>query len=107
MTATTRWLDTIDAPQDLRNVPVDELPRLAEEVRTRLLECVSQTGGHLASSLGAVELTIAIHRAFEAPRDRIVWDTGHQAYAHKLFTGRREQLDTLRQRRASALENAL
>jgi 1-deoxy-D-xylulose-5-phosphate synthase len=97
MTTPTRWLDTVDKPEDLRKVPPSELPVLAEEVRRRLLECVSRTGGHLASSLGAVELTIAIHRVFDAPRDRIVWDTGHQAYVHKLFTGRREQLSTIRQ----------
>jgi 1-deoxy-D-xylulose-5-phosphate synthase len=97
MTHPTRWLDNIDAPEDLRKVPLSELHVLAEEVRRRLLECVSQTGGHLASSLGAVELTIAVHRVFEAPYDRIVWDTGHQAYVHKLFTGRREQLSTIRQ----------
>ncbi len=97
MTQPTRWLDRIDSPRDLREVPEDELPVLAREVRQRLLECVSRTGGHLASSLGAVELTIAVHRVFDAPRDRIVWDTGHQAYVHKLFTGRREQLSTIRQ----------
>jgi 1-deoxy-D-xylulose-5-phosphate synthase len=97
MPGTTRWLDRIDRPQDLREIPLEDLPVLAREVRDRLLECVSRTGGHLASSLGAVELTIAIHRVFDAPRDRIVWDTGHQAYAHKLFTGRREQLATIRQ----------
>ncbi len=97
MPGPTRWLDRIDRPQDLRDVPLEDLPGLAAEVRERLLECVSRTGGHLASSLGAVELTIAIHRVFDAPRDRIVWDTGHQAYAHKLFTGRREQLPTIRQ----------
>jgi 1-deoxy-D-xylulose-5-phosphate synthase len=96
MTATRR-LDRIESPRDLRDVPVEELPDLAREVRERLLECVSRTGGHLASSLGAVELTIAIHRVFDAPRDRIVWDTGHQAYVHKMFTGRREQLSTIRQ----------
>ncbi|OGP86395.1 MAG: 1-deoxy-D-xylulose-5-phosphate synthase [Deltaproteobacteria bacterium RBG_13_65_10] len=93
----THWLDTINCPADLRRVPLEELPLLAQEVRDRLLACVSKTGGHLASSLGATELTIAIHRVFEAPHDRIVWDTGHQAYVHKLFTGRREQLSTLRQ----------
>src|SRR3990172_9843241 len=97
MPQTPRWLNRIDRPQDLREIPLEELSVLAQEARGRLLECVSQTGGHLASSLGAVELTIAIHRVFDAPRDRIVWDTGHQAYVHKLFTGRREQLRTIRQ----------
>lgn len=97
MTQKTRWLDTINEPRDLRDVPLSELHVLAREVRERLLECVSKTGGHLASSLGAVELTIAIQRVFDAPRDRIVWDTGHQAYVHKLFTGRREEFATIRQ----------
>ncbi|MFQ5457256.1 MAG: 1-deoxy-D-xylulose-5-phosphate synthase [Myxococcota bacterium] len=97
MSEPTRWLDTINEPRDLKAIPISELDVLAREVRERLLECVSRTGGHLASSLGAVELTIAVQRVFDAPRDRIVWDTGHQAYVHKLFTGRREEFATIRQ----------
>ena len=92
-----RLLDTIQSPTDLKAIPRSELPRLAQEVREEIIEVVSTTGGHLATNLGIVELTIALHSVFDAPRDRIVWDTGNQAYAHKLFTGRREQFKTLRQ----------
>lgn len=92
-----RLLDTIHSPTDLKTIPRSELPRLAQEVREEIVEVVSTTGGHLATNLGIVELTIALHSVFDAPRDRIVWDTGNQAYAHKLFTGRREQFKTLRQ----------
>src|SRR3990172_1729213 len=90
-------LDTISNPEDLRKVPPEELPALAAELREEILDVVSSTGGHLASSLGVVELTIALHYAFDTPRDRIVWDVGHQAYAHKLLTGRRARFPTLRQ----------
>jgi len=90
-------LETIDSPQDLKAVPRTELPALAREIRDHIVEVVSQTGGHLAPSLGAVELAIAVHYVFDSPRDRIVWDVGHQAYAHKLLTGRRERFSTLRQ----------
>ncbi len=90
-------LDTINNPEDLRKVSPEELPALAAELREEILDVVSRTGGHLASSLGVVELTIALHYAFDTPRDRIVWDVGHQAYAHKLLTGRRVQFPTLRQ----------
>ena len=90
-------LDKINSPADLKKIPRDELPELAEEIRWAIVDVVSQTGGHLAPSLGAVELAIAIHYVFDAPRDKIIWDVGHQAYAHKLLTGRREQFHTLRQ----------
>lgn len=90
-------LDTINTIEDLRTMPREELPRLAEELRQEIIGVVSKTGGHLAPSLGVVELTIALHRAFETPKDRIVWDVGHQAYAHKLLTGRRALFPTLRQ----------
>jgi len=90
-------LDTINNPEDLRKVPPEELPALAAELREEIIDVVSRTGGHLASSLGVVELTIALHYAFDTPRDRIVWDVGHQAYAHKLLTGRRARFPTLRQ----------
>ncbi|HEX9021762.1 MAG TPA: 1-deoxy-D-xylulose-5-phosphate synthase [Nitrospirota bacterium] len=90
-------LDKIDSTQDLRALPTEELPLLAEEIREEIISVVSQTGGHLASSLGVVDLTIALHYAFDTPNDRIVWDVGHQAYAHKLLTGRRGQFPTLRQ----------
>jgi 1-deoxy-D-xylulose-5-phosphate synthase len=90
------WLERIQSPEDLRAVPAKELPRVAEELRELILETCSQRGGHLAPSLGVVELTLALHRVFDSPRDRIVWDVGHQAYAHKILTGRRERFSTLR-----------
>jgi 1-deoxy-D-xylulose-5-phosphate synthase len=92
-----RLLDHIDYPRDVRSLTVEELPRLAEEIREEVISVVSEVGGHFASTLGAVELTLALHYVFETPQDRIVWDTGHQAYAHKLVCGRRERLATIRQ----------
>ncbi len=91
-------LSTIRSPQDLRALPADQLPALAAEIRTFLIEQVSQTGGHLGPNLGVVELTIAVHRTFESPRDPILFDTGHQAYVHKILTGRQDRFPTLRQR---------
>lgn len=92
-----KYLDTINSPQDLKRVPVEDLPLLSEEIRERIIEVVSHTGGHLASNLGIVELTVALHYIFDAPNDIFVWDVGHQAYVHKLLTGRREMFHTLRQ----------
>jgi len=92
-----RILDRIDSPTDLRSLSLEELTALAEELRQEIVKVVSRTGGHLAASLGVVELTLALHRVFESPRDSIVWDVGHQCYAHKLITGRREAFGTLRQ----------
>ena len=89
-------LDEIQDPSDLKGLSVPELETLAEEIRRFIIRCVSQTGGHLAPSLGVVELTIALHYVFDAPRDKIIWDVGHQAYAHKLLTGRRDAFHTLR-----------
>jgi 1-deoxy-D-xylulose-5-phosphate synthase len=93
----TSLLDTINAPDELRALSPDELPRLASELREFLVNSVGQTGGHLASNLGTVELTIALHYVFDTPRDRIVWDVGHQTYAHKILTGRRTGMASLRQ----------
>jgi len=90
-------LDSISSPDDLKSLRREQLPHLADEVRRRLIETVSKTGGHLAANLGAVELTLALHYVFDSPRDRIIWDVGHQCYTHKLLTGRREAFDTLRQ----------
>ncbi len=90
-------LKQIQNPSDLRRLPLSDLPPLAEEVRKEIIQAVSKVGGHLASSLGVVELTLALHYVFDTPRDRIVWDVGHQAYAHKLITGRRENFRSLRQ----------
>lgn len=93
-----KLLDSINSPEDLKKLPEEELPLLAEEIRRVLIDTVSHTGGHLASNLGVVELTLAIHRVFDSPNDRIVWDVGHQTYTHKLITGRYEAFDTLRQK---------
>ena len=91
-------LQTIGGPADLRNLPQDQLSRLAEEVRGFLLHSVSQSGGHLAAGLGTVELTIALHYVFNTPEDKLVWDVGHQAYPHKILTGRRDRLPTIRKK---------
>jgi 1-deoxy-D-xylulose-5-phosphate synthase len=90
-------LDTIHFPADLRQLDAQQLPQMAEELRAFLIDSVSHTGGHLSSNLGAVELTIALHYVFDTPRDRIVWDVGHQTYVHKILTGRREAMASLRQ----------
>ncbi|MDA8361156.1 MAG: 1-deoxy-D-xylulose-5-phosphate synthase [Gammaproteobacteria bacterium] len=89
-------LESIDVPADLRRVPEDRLPQLAQELRDFLIMTVSQTGGHLSAGLGTVELTIALHYVFNTPDDRIVWDVGHQTYPHKILTGRRDRMNTLR-----------
>ncbi len=91
------WLEQVDCPADLKKVPDEALPALCSEIRDLLIKSVSKTGGHLASNLGAVELTVAIHRVFSAPKDDIVFDVGHQCYIHKMLTGRRAKFDTLRQ----------
>src|SRR6267143_60103 len=91
-------LETIRSPDDVKRVPRAELQRLADEVRQRLIDVVSQTGGHIGAGLGVVELTVALCTAFDSPRDKIVWDDGHQGYPWKILTGRNERLDTLRQR---------
>ena len=83
-----RILDTITGPCDVKTLTGDQLARLADEIRTELVSTVSQTGGHLAPNLGVVELTLGIHRALDCPRDRIIFDVGHQSYVHKLLTGR-------------------
>ena len=90
------FLDRIDEPSQLRGMTHTELETLAAELREKMIRTVHKTGGHLASSLGAVEIALALHRTMDSPRDRIVWDTGHQAYAHKLISGRRDRFDTLR-----------
>ncbi len=92
-----RLLDRINSPADLKPFTTAELERLASEIRQEIIATVTTTGGHLASNLGVVELTIALHRVFDSPRDKIIWDVGHQCYVHKLLTGRREAFKTLRQ----------
>ena len=90
-------LDSIDTPAKLKRLDMTELQRLADEIRSFLLESISRTGGHFAPNLGAVELTIALHHVFESPRDRFIWDVGHQSYPHKILTGRKSQMDRIRQ----------
>ena len=93
----TRLLDEVDLPSDIRGFSIEQLNQLAAEIREEVISVVSEVGGHFASTLGAVELTLALHYVFNTPEDRIVWDTGHQAYAHKLICGRRDRLATIRQ----------
>jgi 1-deoxy-D-xylulose-5-phosphate synthase len=90
-------LEMISQPSELRALERKQLPQLAHELREYLIDTVSKTGGHLSSNLGTVELTIALHYVFDTPNDRLVWDVGHQTYSHKILTGRREQMPTLRQ----------
>ncbi len=90
-------LEKIQKPNDIQKIPLEEFPRLAGEIRTFLINHISRTGGHLASNLGAVELTMALHNVFHLPEDKIIWDVGHQAYTHKILTGRREEFSSLRQ----------
>jgi 1-deoxy-D-xylulose-5-phosphate synthase len=97
MSQANTLLSKIDSPVDLRKLSVDTLPQLAQEIREAIIDTVSKTGGHLAPCLGVVELTLAIHYVFNTPDDKLIWDVGHQAYAHKLITGRRDQFHTLRQ----------
>ena len=89
-------LDRIDRPEDLKPLSLGEKEQLACEIRSELIDVISKNGGHLAPNMGVVELTIALHSVFKAPRDKLVWDIGHQAYVHKLLTGRREFFRTLR-----------
>src|ERR1700712_3246190 len=93
----TPLLDRVRYPADLRNFSQEQLRELADELRAETVNAVSVTGGHLGASLGVVELTVAIHAIFDTPRDRLIWDVGHQAYPHKILTGRRERIRTLRQ----------
>ena len=91
-------LSTIKSPSDLKAIEPDKLPELCSEIREKLIEVVSVNGGHLASNLGIVELTVMLHRSFNCPKDSIVWDVGHQSYVHKMLTGRFDEIDTIRKR---------
>ena len=91
-------LEKISGPQDLKHLSIEELKRLSQEIRCRIIDVVTRTGGHLASNLGVVELTVALHAVFDSPSDALIWDVSHQCYAHKLLTGRFERFDTLRQK---------
>ena len=86
-----RHLSDINGPDDLRKLPVEQLREVAEEIRAHIINCISKTGGHLGASLGMVELCIALHYVFDTPRDKLIFDVGHQAYAHKILTGRRDR----------------
>ena len=93
----TPQLDRVRIPSDMRNMSAEQLQQLADELRAETVDVVSTTGGHLGASLGVVELTVALHAVFDTPRDRVIWDVGHQAYPHKILTGRRDRIRTLRQ----------
>ena len=90
-------LDKINYPSDLKSLSIRDLKKLAKEIRKYTITTIEKTGGHLASTLGAVELTIALHYIYNTPKDKLVWDVGHQGYAHKILTGRKDRLDTIRQ----------
>src|SRR5882757_4679432 len=94
---TTPLLDSVHLPKDLRQMDFEQLEQLAVELRRETVDAVSKTGGHLGAGLGVVELTLAIHHVFNTPTDRLIWDVGHQAYPHKILTGRRDRIRTLRQ----------
>src|SRR5476651_274276 len=95
--SSTPLLDTVDVPADIRRLQPSQLRQLADELRQETISAVSVTGGHLGAGLGVVELTVALHYVFDTPRDRLVWDVGHQAYPHKVLTGRRARLHTIKQ----------
>jgi 1-deoxy-D-xylulose-5-phosphate synthase len=93
----TPLLDKVTYPADIRQLQKAELPQLADELRAEMISAVSQSGGHLGSGLGVVELTVAIHHVFDTPNDILIWDVGHQCYPHKIITGRRDRIRTIRQ----------
>ncbi|MDR6288742.1 MULTISPECIES: 1-deoxy-D-xylulose-5-phosphate synthase [Inquilinus] len=97
MKPVTPLLDSIHSPADLRRLPASDVKQVADELRAETIDAVSTTGGHLGAGLGVVELTVALHRVFDTPRDKLIWDVGHQAYPHKILTGRRDRIRTLRQ----------
>ena len=96
-TSKTPLLDQIDYPSDLRRLKSGQLRQVADELRQEMIDAVSVTGGHLGAGLGVVELTVALHYVFDTPKDKLIWDVGHQCYPHKIITGRRERIRTLRQ----------
>ena len=91
------FLKDINFPSDLRKISEKDLPKVAKEVRDEMIDAVSQTGGHLGAGLGVVELTVALHYVFDTPNDKLIWDVGHQSYPHKILTGRKDKIRTLRQ----------
>ena len=90
------YLDEVNSPKDIKKLNIDQLNELCGEIRQKMIETVSKNGGHLASNLGVVELTVALHMVFNSPTDQIVFDVGHQCYTHKILTGRKDEFDTLR-----------
>ena len=92
-----KYLNNINFPSDIKKLSVNELQKLSDEVRTELIDAVSETGGHLGAGLGVVELTVALHYIFNTPNDKLIWDVGHQTYPHKILTGRKDRIRTLRQ----------
>ena len=97
MTSPDRLLDRIDRPQDLHGLSEDELQQVAQEVREHIIDTVGEIGGHFGANLGMCEVTVALHSLLDSPKDKILWDVGHQAYPHKILTGRRDELSTIRQ----------
>ena len=91
-----KYLDKVNSPNDIKMMTTNEIDLLAKDIRKFLVRSISQTGGHLASNLGIVELTLALHKVFNSPKDKIVWDVGHQSYVHKIITGRKNEFDCLR-----------
>ena len=92
-----RLLESVDSPADLKDLSDEQLQQLAQEVRELIIDTIGEIGGHFGANLGTCELTVALHSLLESPRDKILWDVGHQAYPHKVLTGRRDRLDTIRQ----------
>ena len=92
-----KLLPNINSPADIRGFSMDELERLVDEIRFHTIDIVSQVGGHLAPTLGVIELSVALHKVYDTPNDKLIWDVGHQAYPHKIITGRKQQIETLRQ----------
>ena len=97
MTQNYKFLDKINFPSDLRKLSENDLKDVSDEVRKEMISAVSETGGHLGAGLGVVELTVALHYVFDTPNDKLIWDVGHQAYPHKILTGRKNKTRTLRQ----------
>ena len=92
-----KYLKNIQSPEDIRDYSIDELKELCDEIRDYTIDTVTTVGGHLAPTLGAIELTVALHHVFNTPKDKLIWDVGHQAYAHKILTGRLKNMNTIRQ----------
>ena len=92
-----KYLDKVNFPSDIKKLSIEELKILSEEIRKEMIEAVSVTGGHLGAGLGVVELTVALHYIFDTPNDKLIWDVGHQSYPHKIITGRKDKIRTLRQ----------